>query len=163
MDPRLAPLAALFDLNTDLVLNCLDGIGSDEARHQPAPGQNSISFLVAHITDSRHYLASWLGHPGTNPLSTVLADANGIDDVHALPPIDALRTWWEEVSTHLAGAFEAAPAELLNDSSPARFPLSDSSRLGAIAFLAQHESYHVGQLGWLRRMQGKPGMKYSRR
>ena len=31
-----------------------------------------------------------------------------------------------------------------------------------IAFLAQHDSYHLGQMGFLRRQLGKPAMSYAR-
>lgn len=161
MDPRLAPLAALFDLNTDLALNCLDGIAAAQAAEHP-PGRNSMAFLLAHITDSRHYLASWLGHPIENPLAATLRDAKGIEDVRSLPGLDDLRQHWKDVSTHLASTLASAPAELLNESSPQRFPIADDTRLGAIAFLAQHESYHIGQLGLLRRQAGAPGMLYTR-
>ena len=32
MHPSIAPLAAIYDLNTDLHLNCLDGVNDEEAR-----------------------------------------------------------------------------------------------------------------------------------
>lgn len=162
MDARLEPLAALFDLNTDLALNCLAGIDPAAAGQHP-PSLNSMAFLLAHITDSRHYLAAWLGQPLDNPLASALRDARGIDDAGPLPPLDQLRRHWEAISAHLAAAFSTAPAELLNESSPQRFPIADDTRLGAIAFLAQHESYHIGQMGLLRRQAGREGMQYTRR
>jgi uncharacterized damage-inducible protein DinB len=40
-------------------------------------------------------------------------------------------------------------------------PVADPSVLGALTFLLQHESYHVGQLAMLKKhLTGKP-MKYS--
>jgi uncharacterized damage-inducible protein DinB len=39
--------------------------------------------------------------------------------------------------------------------------VSDGSVLGAVAFLAQHESYHMGQLGLLRKALGYPPMSYT--
>jgi uncharacterized damage-inducible protein DinB len=163
MDARLEPLAALFDLNTDLALNCLDGIDDDAARHQAAPGLNSMTFILAHVTDSRYYLAAWLGQPIDNPLSAALKDARAIADAGPLPGVDELRNHWQHISSHLGATFATTPPELLNESSPQRFPIADSSRLGAIAFLAQHESYHIGQLGLLRRQAGKEAMGYRRR
>lgn len=162
MDPRLEPLAALLDLNTDLALNCLEGIDREHAEAHP-PGLNSMSFLLAHLTDSRHYLASWLGQPLPNPLGTSLQDAKGIDDAGPLPPLDKLSEHWLAISAHLASVLAAATTEVLNESSPQRFPIADSTRLGAIAFLAQHESYHIGQLGLLRRQMGASAMGYVRR
>jgi hypothetical protein len=42
-----------------------------------------------------------------------------------------------------------------------KFPIEDASRLGLLAFLVQHDSYHIGQLSWLRKYAGLPAMKYS--
>ena len=163
MDARIAPLAAIFDLNTDLALNCLDGFDDQAARHQASPALNSMAYLLAHITDSRHYLAAWLGHATDNPLSAALKDAKGVNDAGPLPGLETLRGHWQDISTHLGATLAEAPPELLNESSPQRFPIADSSRLGAIAFLAQHESYHIGQLGLLRRQAGHEAMGYQRR
>jgi uncharacterized damage-inducible protein DinB len=40
--------------------------------------------------------------------------------------------------------------------------MDDSTRLGMIAFLTQHDSYHVGQAAFLRRQIGRPAMTYTR-
>ena len=50
----------------------------------------------------------------------------------------------------------------LSESNVHRFPLGDSTRLGLIAFLVQHDSYHLGQIAFLRRQLGKPAMSYAR-
>lgn len=162
MDARLEPLAGIFRLNTDLVLNCIEDMSEDIASRRADGSANSAAFLVAHLTDTRHFLAAWLGNPLENPLAVELRDARGIDDVQQLPSLDVLRAHWLEVSDHLAAVMDTVPPELLNESSPQRFPIG-SSRLDALAFLAQHESYHVGQLGWIRRRSGMDAMKYSRR
>lgn len=150
MDNRLEPLAAIFELNTRMARQCVDGVDEATAAFRSGGG-NSMAFILAHLTDSRHYLAGWLGHPIENPLAAALRDAQGIDDAGPLPPLDELRAQWETIAAHLSATLAGAPAELLNESSPQRFPIADDTRLGAIAFLAQHESYHVGQLALLRR------------
>jgi len=53
-------------------------------------------------------------------------------------------------------------AEDLAQANADRFPLADGTRLGMIAFLVQHDSYHVGQMAFLRRQLGKPAMSYRR-
>ena len=74
MEPQVAPLAALYDLNTDLLLNCLDGLSDAEAQRRLEAGGNSITFLAGHLTDTRHFLVARLGHTLANPLAeTVLA------------------------------------------------------------------------------------------
>jgi hypothetical protein len=42
-----------------------------------------------------------------------------------------------------------------------RFPIGDATVLGLIAFMVQHDSYHIGQLALLRKHYGLPAMRYS--
>jgi hypothetical protein len=44
MDPQVAPLATLFELNTDLLLNCLEGLTDAEAQRRLEAGGNSVTF-----------------------------------------------------------------------------------------------------------------------
>ena len=55
MEAPVAPLAKLYELNTDLLLNCLDGLTDAEAQRRLEAGGNSITFLAAHLTDTRHF------------------------------------------------------------------------------------------------------------
>jgi len=163
MDPQIAPLAALFDLNTDLLLNCLDGLTDSEAQRRLEAGGNSVTFLAAHLTDTRHYLVARLGHPLPNPLARYLADVRSIDEIRELPPLEEIRPAWQAVSSHLATVLaELSPSEMA-EANVHRFPLADTTRLGMIAFLAQHDSYHLGQIAFIRRQLGKPPMSYARR
>ena len=162
MEPQVAPLHAILELNTDLLLNCLDGLGDDEVRQRLPGGGNSIAFLAAHLTDTRHFLAHRLGRPLPNPLSRYLAEASSIEDIVEWPSLDEQREWWRAVSRHLCEVVGARTAEELRRPNVHRFPMEDSTELGMIAFLVQHDSYHVGQIGFLRRQLGKPAMAYTR-
>jgi uncharacterized damage-inducible protein DinB len=162
MNPAVAPLAAILDLNTDLLLNCLEGVSESEAQRRLQGGGNSPAFLIAHLTDTRHFMATRLKRPLANPLTSLLADARGIDDIRGWPPLDDLQAAWRAISDHLATVLPALTAEELSEPNVHRFPMGDSSRLGFIAFLTQHDSYHVGQAAFLRRQIGKSAMAYTR-
>jgi uncharacterized damage-inducible protein DinB len=162
MDSQVAPLHAILQLNTDLLVNCLDGLSDEEALRRLEGGGNTVAFLAAHLTDTRHFLANRLGHPLANPLSRYLAEASSIEDVVEWPSLAEQREWWRAVSLHLCDVVASRTAEELRRSNVHRFPLGDSTELGLIAFLVQHDSYHIGQLGFLRRQLGKPGMAYTR-
>src|SRR5262245_44542462 len=163
MDPRIAPLAGIFELNTDLLLNCLDGLSQDEAQRRLDGGGNSIIFLAAHLADTRHFLLGRLGQPLTNPLSRYLADAQSIEDIGEWPTLEEVRREWLAVSGHLSEALANLESAALERTGAHRFPVGDSSPLGMLAFLAQHDSYHVGQAAFIRRQLGKPAMTYARR
>jgi uncharacterized damage-inducible protein DinB len=163
MDPQVAPLASLYELNTDLLLNCLDGLSDAEAQRRLEAGGNSVTFLAGHLTDTRHFLVTRLGHPLPNPLARYLADVRSIDEIRELPSLEEIRTAWQAVSAHLRNVLEELTVSELAEPNVHRFPLEDSSRLGMIAFLAQHDSYHLGQIAFIRRQLGKPPMSYARR
>ena len=162
MDPRLQPLAAIFALNTDLVGNCAADLSDAQANRRLKGGGNSIAFLIAHLTDVRHFLADLLGSPIANPLTPYLAEARSIDEVESLPPLTELLDAWRVVSAHLADVFEGMDATALDAATPQSFPTGGGTMLDTIAFLAQHDSYHLGQIAFLRRRLGLPAMTYER-
>ena len=57
---------------------------------------------------------------------------------------------------HLASVSE----EHLATECPLKSPIGDFTFGGTIAFLAQHESYDIGQIGFLKKYFTKEGMKY---
>lgn len=162
VEPRVAPLAAILDLNTDLLLNCLEGLSDAEARERLPGGGNSVTFLAAHLTDTRHFLSARLGRPLDNPVARYLAEARGFEDIREWPALDEIRVAWRAVAAHLQGVLAALTPDELQRPNVHRFPLADTTQLGLIAFLAQHDSYHVGQVAFLRRQLGRPAMSYVR-
>jgi len=162
MESQVAPLAAILDLNTDLLLNAMEGLGEPEARLRLPGGGNSISFLAAHLTDTRHFLAARIGHSLANPLTRYLGEARGIEDIATWPALPELRNAWCAVSAHLASALAGLSAAEIARPLSHRFPIADGTLVGMLAFLAQHDSYHVGQVAFLRRQLGKPAMSYRR-
>lgn len=160
MDPRLAPLADVLDLNTRLLRNCLDGVDDALARRRPTAGTNHLAFVTAHLADARHFLASSLGVPLDNPLA-FLEYGKTLDEVGELPPLAELVAAWDRISAHLAERMPQVTTAKLNADSGLRFPVRDRSVLGAVAFLVQHDSYHIGQMAFLRRQLGQNAMSYK--
>ena len=161
MDPRVVPLAEIYRLNTRLFHNCLIDVTEQQAGVRPTAATNSIAFIAAHVADTRFAIAGWLGAPLANPLADALGDARTIDDVRALPTLLEIRAAWDRASETIAARLTAMTATELDGPSPERFPAGGPTLLGALAFLAQHDSYHVGQLALLRKHAGLPAMRYS--
>jgi uncharacterized damage-inducible protein DinB len=163
MDPRADGFARLLRLNGRLLLNCLDGVGDDRAAARVMSGANSMAFIVAHMVDARHALLGFLGGSLHNPLQPVLGDARTMEDVVAMPPLATLIAAWQAVDDALGMRLNDIEPASLDAPAAQRYPGGDGSVLGALAFLVQHDSYHLGQLALLRRAHGLPPMKYSSR
>lgn len=161
MDPRLAPLAHTLSLNTRLLQNCLAGIDDSLARRRVTPGTNSMAFLVAHLTDARHFLADLLGVPLANPLAAIVEYGRSQDDIGELPALADLLAMWQRIGAHLDEFLPSVTSERLDVEAGPRFPIADRTVLGSVAFLVQHDSYHLGQLSLLRRALGLPAMSYK--
>jgi uncharacterized damage-inducible protein DinB len=159
--PAVAPLASILRVNTDLLANCVVGVDEEAATRRVTPSSNNVAFLVAHLVESRHYLATILRAPLPSPLVPYLSGARSLDDIASLPSLEELLRAWEAISAHLAVQIERLDTPAL--SAPARQPLpgSGGAVLDNLAFLVQHDSYHIGQLALLRRQLGRPAMSYA--
>ena len=161
MDPRVAPLADILRLNTRLFHNCLLDLTEEQADVRPSATTNSLAFVAAHVTDSRYHLLKLLGDERRSPLADALDRASGIDDMRVRPPLAEVQAAWTDVSAALDERLRTIGAAELEAPLAVRFPMEDRSLLGTLAFLVQHDSYHVGQLALLRKFVGLPAMSYA--
>ena len=151
-------LAELLRLNRRLFRACLQNIADEDAVARPQ-GLNSMTFIFLHVVDARYNLAGLLGPALDSPLAD-FADVTSIDEAGELPRLAELIEAWEAVSRVVTDRVAGLSKEAAALPSPDDFPIDDPTILGAVAFLVQHESYHLGQLGLLRRQLGYPGMEW---
>lgn len=161
MDPRVIAPAEILRLNTKLYRNCLHGMTAAQAQARPADHANSAAFVALHLVDSRYFLLKLLGADATNPLPAELATARSIDDVKQWPAHADLEAAWTAASHALRDQLTAMTADQLNAAVTVRFPAPEQTVFGALTFLVQHESYHLGQLSLLRKQAGLPAMSYT--
>jgi uncharacterized damage-inducible protein DinB len=161
MDPRIAPLAEILRLNTRLFHNCLASLVDDQARERPSEVTNSAAFLAAHLVDSRYYTLGLLGVKQQSPLKGAEGGFNDISQVSSYPALAEIRKAWTTVAKVLDQQLAAIkPAELDAPLDPG-FPLENKTVLGVVTFMVQHDCYHLGQLGLVRKFSGLPAMAYD--
>ncbi len=162
MHPVAAPLAAGYRLHTRLFLNCLSGLDDETARARPNQQTNSIAFLALHLVDVRHYTVTFAGGPApAHPFAEMLAEVRTIEGLAAYPPLAEIRDAWAAVSAALEQGLDAVSGDALAAASPQRFPVSDDTVAGGLAFLLTHEGYHIGQMALLRKYLGHSAMAYT--
>jgi uncharacterized damage-inducible protein DinB len=81
--------------------------------------------------------------------------------VGPLPSLAEITEAWDAVSAHLLTALEELTEDDLKREATRRLPGSDGTVGSVLPFLAQHDSYHIGQMAILRRQLGLGAMKYS--
>ena len=163
MDPRVTALAEMLRLNSRLYQNCLAGLSDQAARERlSGPGPtNSAAFVAAHLVDSRYYLLDCLGVKQASPLTGAKGGFNNIADVTDFPPLAAVRAAWHTAGELLGQRLAALTAAELDTPLEPGFPLETQTKLGLLTFMVQHEGYHLGQLGLLRKYSGLPAMAYD--
>jgi uncharacterized protein YndB with AHSA1/START domain len=154
----LAPLALIFKLNTGLMRTTLDGLSDDELWRRPTPLTNPMLWIFGHIVQTRAMMLRLLGdsfETGWNDLfvrGAALGEVSaypgraGIDQVHRAV-IDRLKVKFATITE--TGLFAPARGKQL----PGATTVGEQ-----LAFLAFHESYHIGQLAYVRKALGHSGI-----
>lgn len=160
----IRPFLQILHMNTRLFLNALDGIGDADAVRRIEGTSNNVRFIAFHLLEARYYLARYLGIEAESPFHEIAERIKTMDEVgDELPTLEGLRLAWEEVSHLLESCFQGISEEELRQSSPDAWTdiIQSTSVLGGIAFLLQHESHHIGQVAFLRRIFGLEPLKFS--
>ena len=158
MPSALEPVALIFKLNNEMVVRSLNGLTDEECWRRPADGGNPILWLVGHATISRGRLLAQLGHPYDHGLGLLFDRGAKLREPDAYPVRATIEAAWQDTRRRMREAFAGLTDERLA-AAPSGQPLPGvTSIAGFIAFLAFHESYHVGQMGYLRRQLGHSGV-----
>jgi len=160
MDAQVAPLYEMLKIDTRLFENSLDGVDDQRAQIQPSDGANNMVFIALHLLDARAYLARYIGIEYQHPF-TDLEAVRSIDEMPSFPPVTPVRAAWRQVSDLLLERFPMLSADELSQESAQEFPVEDRTVSGGIAFLLLHESFHIGQIAYLRRCVGLAPMSYT--
>ena len=154
--PTAAPWVASYELARRGLERALDGISDTEALIVPRSGCNSVNWLVGHILLYRNRIHEVLGleparperlgssepyQRGSSPSSGVL--------IVPLSELRAALEWSERIVLQRLG--ELQPEHLAAAATPTRTVGEQLALFGA------HDFYHLGQLGTVRRLLGKPG------
>jgi uncharacterized damage-inducible protein DinB len=147
-------VALIYKLNNGVVSRTLDGLSDDEVWQSPPGGGNPIGWILGHVAEYRVGLLGLLGCPLHTEWSARLFGRGSVrGDRRAYPSRAAIESTWNATHRAMRDAFAAVTSEQL--SAPATIELPGVRTLAEqIAFGAFHESYHVGQMGYVRRQLG---------
>ncbi|MEE9271370.1 MAG: DinB family protein [Candidatus Krumholzibacteria bacterium] len=158
MHASVRPIAEILTLNNGFYDKSFEKLDDEMARTQFAPNTSSVTWLLAHLATSRFQMGALIGIQKEIPWDGMFA--YGIDQIEhdKIPALLEIKNCWGGVSESILGRLpELGDVEL--NAEPAReFPTSEKTTLAALAFLTQHEVYHLGQLSYIRRLLKEPGL-----
>jgi uncharacterized damage-inducible protein DinB len=150
----LEPLALIFKLNNNLIARSLDGLSDEEVWAQPSGSGNPIAWLLGHLTETRAGMISEMGMPFDYGWTRVFQRGSPLQDPRGYPTRDAIETAWKATHAAMRDAFASVTPERLAGPVTRRPAPGVENLADLIAFCGFHESYHVGQIGFLRKQLG---------
>ena len=154
MDARVAPLAEIFAINGYLFNKAFDDMCEGDLYKRPDDRGNSVVWLAGHIVGARYLLANLLRINEEYPHAALFNRGAKPAPADQLPAPEELRKLWNGITARVTAKLETVTDEELRSTCPMTFPTKDESILSGIAFLALHESYHIGQIGYARKVLG---------
>ena len=152
MDTDFGYISGIFGTNTDIVKRATEGIRPEHWLLQPGDASNPLTWVAGHLVASRDTVLKALGSEWSAPWTSLFARGAKLAAPGQYPGVEEIRRAWNDVSEQLAASLASVPADVL--ARPHEKPSFDGTVGGFVAFLALHETYHVGQLGYLRKWLG---------
>lgn len=151
----------ILNMNSRLFLNAFEGVTDAQAKERISDHNNPLNWLGAHTVWARYNTCGLLGKPvEKNPYAGWFEGFKPFDPTFSYPTVEEIKTEWQKATQLLEEALASVTEEHLAADSPLKSPIGDFSFGGTVAFLAQHESYDIGQIGLLKKYFTKEGMKY---
>lgn len=149
-DTPAAPIALIFALNDPFVLQALEGLTSEELWRRPTTANNPLLSVAGRIVQTRAMVLQILGEQAETGWGTLFDRGAKIGDPENYPSGQEIARVMNEISPRLHTALATQRDEQLNR--PASLPITGLKTLtDELAFFALHESYHVGQLAYIRK------------
>jgi len=151
------PITLTFSFNQPFVELALEGLSHQELWRAPTPRNNPILWVAGHVVQTRATVVQMLGQSADTGWGTLFDRGAKIGERGQYPSATEVARVMREVSPRLHAALAAiTEADLIR---PAALPIPGINTLmDELAFFALHESYHVGQLAYIRKSLGYPGL-----
>ena len=152
----IAVSAVNYNKNVVFLKKNVDGLTDEEWLRRPETA-NHLLWIVGHVCWTRSMLLKSLGADWSKPWFVHFARGAKLDESAAYPTPEEARLAWDESNERLTAAMESISEESLAVPVTQGPPSSDGKLSGVVNFLAVHETYHIGQISYLRSWLGHAG------
>jgi hypothetical protein len=152
VEPLLVPIVQMMTVSSRLFRKSLEGVDSETLRRRPEPGANPMHWIAGHATVVRSGFSAALDRNYPLPWAEHFRRGGTNDTEPHWPPIETIVAAWDAIDPILQQRLRELTAEDVN--APTQAPGFNGTVLGMLELMAFHDVYHVGQLGYLRRLSG---------
>jgi len=153
-----APWGRMFRLNEYFFHQALEGLSEDELWLQPAKKANPMLWIAGHMTDTRTVVLQVLGEAFELPWEDQFKRFGKLGQPGEYAEISLIRSTMTAVSLRLISLLAAMDDEQLYQPATGVGVAKAKTRMDEIAQLAWHDSYHLGQMAYLRKALGYEGL-----
>lgn len=154
METDFKNISGMFRANTDIISKAIGDVRPEDWFRKPGDDSNHMMWLLGHVIVHRGHVLKTLGAQWDRSWAPLFARGAQRGDDAQYPPVDEIRAAWTEISEQLKTTLREAPEEVLNGPAPEGPPSFDKKLSGTVAFYAFHDTYHTGQLSFLRKWLG---------
>jgi hypothetical protein len=156
--PSVQPLTFILSTNDSLAERSFQGVPDHDLWTRPTPQSNPMLWILGHKVHTRVALLKLAGGEFDTGWGDVFARGSTLENAVRYPDRDAVQGTAKALNAQLyARLATLTEADVAKPASRAFTPAVKT--LGdQIAFLTMHDTYHVGQLGYVRKALGLPGV-----
>ena len=154
MEADFKNITGMFRFNTDIVNRAIADVEPDDWFKKPGDDSNHLTWVLGHLILHRGKTLKYLGSDYDNTWSELFEPGSEHVADAQYPSIEELRSAWQDISSRLAAALTGAGEGVLTQEAPKGPPSFDGKLTGTVAFFAFHDTYHVGQVSFLRKWLG---------
>ena len=151
-----APIATIFAFSDSFVFQALEGLTDEELWRPLTTSNNPLLWVAGHIVQSRAMVLQMLGEQAETGWGSLFDRGAKIGNPKEYPSGPEVARVMREISPRLHTALAFQDEQL---SRPASLQIPGLTTLtDELAFFALHDAYHVGQLAYVRKGLGYPGL-----
>ena len=154
MENGFRNIFGMFNANTELVGKTIADIGPEDWFRSPGDDSNHLIWVVGHLIVHRGAVLKLVGIDWNSSWEALFAPGAKRIDHSGCPPIDEMRAAWNDTSAQLADSLRQVPSETLDKPASDGQLSFDKKLSGVVAFYAFHDTYHSGQVSYLRKWLG---------
>jgi uncharacterized damage-inducible protein DinB len=149
-----APLSMIFAANDMLLHRALDGISKADLWHRPTDKTNAILWVAGHAVQTRTVVLQILGEPFDTGWGNLFERGAELQEQGLYPTCEEVERVAREINSRLLAKLASLDEHELNAAIPKPIGPGVKTLAEQIAFFALHDSYHIGQLAYIRKALG---------